>query len=915
VRLREPALAVCLLLAAAAPAAARQHEPVRLWSISEVRQGTGAQQLAGGGQIGGRLRKTLDLGPAAFNFRESPLDGRAAGEVFSSADGKSYSVLAQAPSFNPFRPRSPKGGLAHLEELQAYEKGARDASLKVTIDKARIETIDANLGLSRQECATQLCRPVRGRVKFHVRAYAASAGGDFYDVGGVAFIEGHTDHWGVDAVTTSDSQRRLWDLEDWFRVSAIDGTFVQMQLDRLPLRVPLRSVREGELFAVDVTLDAQAVDDRGRESGVHVILDDPQEAGPPLLTTHGLKPRGRPRFKAPRRRPLPAARCRAGRRKGGTLQLSAPAFPADEGSGAPMVLVTRTGKPRGPVSAVVSTRGGSARAGRDFTRTKTRVRFDAGDRSPRLVEIPIREDGAVEPPESLSVTLDHARCAKRGRHRATVTILDDDGAAAPPPVPQFTIGGTVDGLAGSGLVLDDLGTRLSVAANGRFTFPGTRAQGLGYDVRVAADPHDPDQRCSVERGAGTVTGDVSDVAIHCVTPAPPAGLDPTFGSDGRVSTAIGGEAEGEAVVIQPDGRIVTAGRRSTGAGVDFALTRHDDRGRLDPGFGSVGVATTDLGTADDQALDAAPLPGGGVVAVGRTLTGGGDFALVRYRPDGSPDPGFGTAGVVTTDLLGGGDQANAVAVQPDGKIVVGGFAAHGVLSDGDFALVRYDADGTRDESFGDHGIVTTDLGTRSDDVRALAIQPDGRIVAAGSAGEDVALARYLADGTLDTSFGQDGSRISDFGSDDVANGVALTPDGHVLVAGFTLGPGADRDFALARYTAGGDLDTAFGGDGLVTTDVGGGDDFAEGLLVDASGRIVLVGRATSATILDMALVRYRADGALDRGFDGDGILTADFHGKGEFGQDVALDARGRIVAAGYTGTSGGTEFALLRANP
>jgi uncharacterized delta-60 repeat protein len=140
-------------------------------------------------------------------------------------------------------------------------------------------------------------------------------------------------------------------------------------------------------------------------------------------------------------------------------------------------------------------------------------------------------------------------------------------------------------------------------------------------------------------------------------------------------------------------------------------------------------------------------------------------------------------------------------------------------------------------------------------------------------------------------------------------GVALAPGGQIVAAGTTLGTKVDRDFLLARYRDDGTLDTT------VKTEIGDGDDFAENVAVDGQGRIVLVGRATSSTILDMALVRYRADLALDTSFDGDGMLTADFHGRGEFGQDVAIDAAGRIVAAGYTANGADTEFALMRANP
>jgi uncharacterized delta-60 repeat protein len=829
---RELGAALALLLAGAAPAAAKpQGEPVRFWSIADVRQGVGAQTVTSGSQLGEVLRKTADLGPAAFNFTVSPFDGRAAGEVFSSADGRTYSVLAQAPVLNPFLPSSPKGGTAHLEELQAYEKRSHDASLTITLNHTRLETIDANFQPSRRECPVpSSCRPLRSLLRFRARAYAESASGDFYSVGGSAFIVGRQGHWGADAVTAADSQRRLWDLDDWFRIHAEDGSFATMQLDGLSLRVPLRGVREGELFAVDVSLDAVAIDGLGGESAVEAAIQDPQDlAGRPLLTARGLKPLGRPRFKAPKVRPPRPAHCRRHLRRAGTLELAEPAGESGEETGTPLVVVRRTGGKRGAASAVIGTRGASARAGRDFIRRKVRVHFGDGDDSPRLVEIPIREDGVQEPRETLTATLAQARCAKLGRHQATVTIVDDDAPPAQPPAPP---GGPVP----------------------------------------TATP----------------------------TPAPPP-ASAGFGDGGRVSTSLGGEGEGEGVVIQPDGTIVTAGRAATPSGFDFALTRHDDAGGLE------GITTTDLGTQDDEASAVALTPDGGLVAAGRTLSGPVDYdvALVRYRPDGSVDTGFAGHGIVKTDVAGSGDVAQDVAVQPDGKIVVAGSSASGVLADGDVLLARYLPDGRPDPGFGGgDGIVTTDLGTRADGARALVVRPDGTIVVAGTAGEDVALVRYLADGTPDGA-----PTISDFGSDDVADGVALAPDGSILVAGFTLGPSANRDFLLARYSAGGVLERS------VTTDFGGGDDFGRDLVVDGAGRIVVTGQAASATLFDLALARYGPDLRLDPAFAGDGTLTVDFHGRGDSGEDVALDRAGRIVAAGFTGTGTETDFALLRASP
>jgi uncharacterized delta-60 repeat protein len=956
-----------LLLAGSSSAApGPDTSPVRLWSVTKVVQGAGELPVANGGQVGGDLSERAATGRVVFNlplhapyWYTLPRD-RAFGAVASSADGKHYSVLAIAPPPNPRRVGAAKGSIAHLDEYQAYVKQADDATLRITVSDLLLQTVDDNNSLAAWECPSGAsCEPVRTVIRFHARAYAASAGGDFFDAGGVAYLEGHQHSWRPGAATSADSPGPLWG-EAQFDVDGDTddsgtGAAGAMYLNGpRTLTVPLGSVRPGELFAVHVSLEAEAVDDRGGESGAQAFVQDPQHLDTALLRTHGLEPRGKPTFDEPPLAALTPAQCPTGTPPhAGVVQLSAQAFTVDESERGPMVLVTRSGGSQGSASVTVAARGGTAQAGRDFTPTTTIVRFAAGDSSPRLVEIPIREDRQVEPAESFTVALSHARCGTLGgRRRATVTIVDDDQVPTPPPAPflppalpapstpgapapvatpgespapaasptpaGFTIAGTVDGLQGTGLVLTDLGGDLLVTANGPFTFPGTRAAGQGYEVAVRTQPHGPDQVCTVQHGTGTVGGaDVTDVIVHCELLAVPSGLDRTFGSDGRVSTPVGG-GHGEAVVIQPSGDIVTAGWRTAAGGNDFALTRHDTSGALDQSFGVKGIVTTDLGGADDEAFDAAPFADGGLVVVGRTDAAGATrtaFGVVRYRPDGTPDPGFGTGGIVKLGFFGKGAGANAVAVQPDGKIVVAGFALDATGINGDLALARLDPDGTLDPGFGTGGLVTTNLGTEGDDVRAVVVQPDGRIVVAGSADEDIAFARYLPDGTLDASFGHGGSTITDLGSDDVANGVALTPDGSILIAGYTLGPGINRDFLLARYRADGGLDATFGDHGTVKTDVSGGDDFAENLTVDGQGRIVLVGRATSPTILDMALVRYRPDGTLDTSFDGDGILTVDFHGRGEFGQDVALDGDGRIVAAGYTANGSDTEFALMRASP
>jgi uncharacterized delta-60 repeat protein len=874
-----------------------------------------------------------DLGPAAFAFPETRPIAAATDRVFTSKDGSHFSALTQSPSPDVTDPHSVRGGISHFEELQAYRKRSGDATLRITISQAILRAIDENRNPSGCPPKTVSdCPLLRGVVLFRARVYAASAGndsgGDFFTAGGVAYLEGHRGHWTVSAATDADSQTPLWDGSSFRRSSTCacippraggPGIIAAELRSPLTLTVPLDAVRENELFAVHVTLESEATNDRGGESTSLAFIDDPEHVGPGLLKARGLKPLGKPHFREPKVTPPPAAVCTAGPSPhSGKLELSRGVYAVTEDGRIPMVLVTRSAGSRGEISASVRTSGGSAHSGQDFRPTTTRVTFGNGDTSPRLVEIPIREDAAVESQENFTVSLSHPQCGALGKQRrASVTILDDD-QPPPPPAPTFTIGGTVDGLQGSGLVVTNAGADVPVSANGSFTFPGTASAGQPYDVEVRTQPSNPKQVCTVQGGKGTVgNANVTGVAVHCTTPLVPLGLDVSFGNGGLVSTPVGGLGQGEAVVIQPTGGIVTAGWRtvSTGGATDFALTRHDQAGNLDHTFGTDGIATTDLGGAGDQAYDAAVLGDNGIVAVGRTDVRGvqkTDFAIVRYLPDGTPNQNFGSGGIVTTPFFGKGAQANRVAVQPDGKIVVAGaaIAANGV--DADFAVARYNADGSLDDNFGAHGIATVDLGTENDDATGLALQSDGKIVLAGNASEDVGLVRLLSNGSLDPTFGNLGKSVTKIGLGADVNGVALDSSGGIVIAGSTVGAiSQNHDFLLAGFRGDGTLNLGFGHFGFVTTDFGEGDDFAQNLLVDDQGEIVVVGRASSGTILDLALASYKPDGSL-ADFGRGGIFTADFHARGDFGQDLVIDSQNRIIAAGYTANGGDTEFALTR---
>jgi uncharacterized delta-60 repeat protein len=914
------ALALAALLASAGAASAQlDHRPVRFWQFSDVERG-GPVVAASGSQQGGRLDQRHDFGPAAIDFVE-PADGVATGEIFSSANGQRFEVVAESPSHGNELPNM--GGISQLEYLQSFEKRSGEASMRLNLSEAVVKAIDRNgPALSAAECPVgRECPAISGSVRFMARAYAESAGGDFFRTEGVAFIHGYEGHWTIEAATLPSAQVPLWENAQ-FDIDAdadddLTGRHAEAFLaEPVSLDVDLSSLAVGELFATGITVDTQAIDTRGRDSGVEAFVRNP-EAITPLVVAEGVRARGEPDFEAPPVTPPAPAVCPLGPAPGaGTLQFSRPDYLTDEAVGTPFVLVTRTGGTAGAVSASVVTSDGTAEAGADYTAVSTTVRFEGGDSSPRLVEIPILEDGVLEPDETFDVSLLDPNCVALGvPSTAEVTIA---GVTEQPEPETHTIGGTVTGLEGSGLVLETSGADdLTVDANGPFEFTPPAPDGRVYDVSVGTEPEDPDQRCTVTNGTGTVQGaDVTDIAVECATPPPVSGLDLTFDGDGRTSTLVSGNHV-EAVAVQPDGMIVSAG-----GGSEFTLTRHDADGRLDATFGDEGIVRTDLG-GSDIAMDVALQPDDGkIVVAGKSSS---DWAVVRYLANGTPDPDFGTAGVVKTDFDAGTDVANGVAVDAEGRIVVGGNAAISppvCCFEHDLAVARYTPEGDPDPTFGGgDGLVTTDVGTDTDLGNDIAIDAEGRIVLAGQVDQSSGsvIVRYESDGDVDTTFGG-GPVVTDLGASAVFEGVAIRPaDGKIVLAGFASSGISEHDFALAMFDEDGALDTSIGAAGLVTTDVSPGqvfaDDFANDLAIQADGRIVAVGRNTSATFQDLVMVRYTDRGEVDESFagDGEGILITDFHGAGDVGNDVAIGPDGKAVAA--VDASNGGSFALARALP
>ena len=349
-------------------------------------------------------------------------------------------------------------------------------------------------------------------------------------------------------------------------------------------------------------------------------------------------------------------------------------------------------------------------------------------------------------------------------------------------------------------------------------------------------------------------------------------------------------------------------------------------GDLDPVFGIGGQVRTDF-FGFDGAFALAIQADGKTVAAGFAMDANFEpiVALIRYQTDGTPDPTFGNGGKVAVELSNDLWGKVDVAIQGDGKIVVASTVGS-FTTDYNFGLVRFEANGNPDLTFGTGGKVITDFGAQ-DEATSVAIQSDGKIVVAGVTGSsvvvaDFAVARYLSDGQPDGAFGVGGKLTTDFfGSADRANDVAIQSDGKIVAVGAVMDPGFNRFFGVARYNSDGTLDATFSGGGKVTTAFL---EFTEAnavLIQQTDGKIVVAGSTFIGvpelpfTGWDFALARYHADGTPDAAFGFGGKLTTDAGGF-EQANAVTLQSDGKIVAVGSRADLSDVEihqdFALAR---
>jgi uncharacterized delta-60 repeat protein len=370
---------------------------------------------------------------------------------------------------------------------------------------------------------------------------------------------------------------------------------------------------------------------------------------------------------------------------------------------------------------------------------------------------------------------------------------------------------------------------ISFNSTGKATVDFTTGDDVAYDVLVQ-----PDNKIVA---VGTTAASSSPKHFALTRFTTNGSLDTSFGDNGRVITVFNASSAVEgafAAAIQPDGKIIAAGfvnRFTPGEGY-FALARYNPDGSLDTTFGNGGKILTSIVQHINEARAAAVRQDGTIVAAGDYYSGNQNFQtlIARYTTNGTLE---GTSGDFQGFNFGSENIARAIAIQPDGGFVTGGYFRESFSTNPGAKLVRYEPDGRVDTSFGSSGRVLVSSPSISEEFNAVALQPDGRIVAAGYSGQDFLVMRFTMFGLVDTTFGGGTGRVTTpMGAGSQANSVIVKPNGKILVSG-----SSGNNSAAAYYNTDGSLDTSFSGDGKLVIPFGA----ANGMALDGLGRIVLGG--------------------------------------------------------------------------
>lgn len=391
-------------------------------------------------------------------------------------------------------------------------------------------------------------------------------------------------------------------------------------------------------------------------------------------------------------------------------------------------------------------------------------------------------------------------------------------------------------------------------------------------------------------------------------------LDLSFGTSGSSTMTINSGEYVKDIKLQSDGKIVAFGSTSTdnGSTFKFCISRLNTNGSPDNSFGTNGYVVTALGSNSDIGRRIVIQSDSKIIACGSSDAGGNfQFGAVRYNTNGSIDMSFGTGGKVLTSVIGD-SRCSSIVLQSDGKFILGG-ASNASSMAGEFAMVRYNSNGTIDSGFGVSGTVTTDVSTGYfDGIENMVLQPDGKIVVVGryltpktsnTFRTSIAILRYNTNGTIDNTFGVNGKQLISPSDFSYPSSVKIQPDGKIVVHAT-----ADSLCTIIRLNTNGNYDTSFGSGGVSSTKLIGSVGFASFYLpgevvIHPSGKLLVVGTEYSLTQTNAPsiITCFNPNGTIDTGFGVNGIITTGCPRLGiESFVPLAIQSDGKLVTGSAT---------------
>lgn len=405
-------------------------------------------------------------------------------------------------------------------------------------------------------------------------------------------------------------------------------------------------------------------------------------------------------------------------------------------------------------------------------------------------------------------------------------------------------------------------------------------------------------------------------------------LDATFGNGGKVIYPF--TEDGDAIgstAIQPDGKIIYWGLKEFSLDGNVFLTRFNVNGTIDTDFGINGIVNTSL-ICEIRGSSFIKLQNDGKILVTSSFATVGnadffDFATQRYNADGTIDTDFGNNGTVITDFNGKGDFSTAIDLQSDGKIIVAGYSYVNNNLNTRISILRYNSDGVLDTTFANNGkLMVSSFATNSSDYlfTLKVIDDDSILLGANTNALEInedywnfGILRINSNGFVDATFGTNGKVITDFGGADYVTAVDEIND-EIIVAGYSQ-ISSNSKMVLAKYLNNGDLDTTFGINGIVNSNLTTStNDIISGMITSADGKLLCSGYTFSSSNADALLIKFNSDGSIDSQFNSVGYITTDFDNNNDLAGSLAIGQDGKIVCSGITSVEGVYQTIFTRHN-